>query len=191
MASSAPGTTTGTSHSRVIFTDLIGTAIEFCGFYIYATTAALITGPVLFPRGPATTQALSTFVTFGTTFVVQPIDSLLFGYFGDHIGRKSALMASLLVMDISTTPIGLIPGYGSIGTPAPIPLCILHFNQGIGLDGEWGGTALLITGNAPTGECTWFGIFPQLSPSIGFLASSGLLFGLAIALSSEQLRSWG
>ena len=191
MVPSAPDTATETSRSRIVFASFIGTAIEFYDFYVYATAAALVIGPVFFPHGSATAQALSAFVTFGIAFIARPIGSFLFGHFGDRIGRKSTLVASLLVMGISTTLIGLVPGYDSIGTLAPVLLCVLRFGQGIGLGGEWGGAALLATENAPAGKRAWFGMFPQLGPSVGFLASNGLFFGLAIALSDEQFRSWG
>lgn len=146
---------------------------------------------MFFPRGSATAQALSAFITFGIAFIARPIGSFLFGHFGDRIGRKSTLVASLLVMGISTTLIGLVPGYDAIGGLAPVLLCILRFGQGIGLGGEWGGAALLATENAPEGKRAWFGMFPQLGPSVGFLASNGLFFGLALSLSDEQFRSWG
>ncbi|MFL9872932.1 MFS transporter [Paraburkholderia megapolitana] len=179
------------SASRVIFASFIGTAIEFYDFYVYAAAAALVIGPVFFPHGSATAQALSAFVTFGIAFIARPIGSFLFGHFGDRIGRKSTLVASLLVMGLSTTLIGFVPGYDSIGSLAPILLCVLRFGQGIGLGGEWGGAALLATENAPAGKRGWFGMFPQLGPSVGFLASNGLFFGLALTLSDEQFRSWG
>jgi metabolite-proton symporter len=179
------------SNARIIFASFIGTAIEFYDFYVYATAAALVIGPVFFPHGSATAQALSAFVTFGIAFVARPIGSFLFGHFGDRIGRKSTLVASLLVMGLSTTLIGFVPGYDAIGSLAPILLCVLRFGQGIGLGGEWGGAALLATENAPAGKRGWFGMFPQLGPSIGFLASNGLFFALSLSLSDEQFRSWG
>ncbi|WP_347557733.1 MFS transporter [Robbsia sp. KACC 23696] len=178
-------------HARVIFASFIGTAIEFYDFYVYATAAALVIGPVFFPHGSATAQALSAFVTFGIAFIARPIGAFLFGHFGDRIGRKSTLVASLLVMGVSTTLIGLVPGYDSIGSLAPILLCLLRFGQGIGLGGEWGGAALLATENAPDGKRGWYGMFPQLGPSIGFLASNGLFFALTMTLSDAQFRSWG
>ncbi|RKP50752.1 MFS transporter [Trinickia fusca] len=179
------------SRSRIVFASFIGTAIEFYDFYVYATAAALVIGPVFFPHGSATAQALSAFVTFGIAFIARPIGSFLFGHFGDRIGRKSTLVASLLVMGVSTTLIGFVPGYDAIGSLAPVLLCILRFGQGIGLGGEWGGAALLATENAPAGRRAWFGMFPQLGPSVGFLAANGLFFGLALALTDEQFRSWG
>ena len=179
------------SRARIVFASFIGTAIEFYDFYVYATAAALVIGPVFFPHGSAMAQALSAFVTFGIAFVARPIGSFLFGHFGDRIGRKSTLVASLLVMGLSTTLIGFLPGYDAIGSLAPVLLCILRFGQGIGLGGEWGGAALLATENAPAGRRGWFGMFPQLGPSVGFLASNGLFFTLALTLSDAQFRSWG
>ncbi|AEG67954.1 MFS transporter [Ralstonia solanacearum] len=191
MAAPATDTANRTGRARIVFASFIGTAIEFYDFYVYATAAALVIGPVFFPHGSATAQALSAFITFGIAFVARPIGSFLFGHFGDRIGRKSTLVASLLVMGISTTLIGLVPGYDAIGSLAPVLLCILRFGQGIGLGGEWGGAALLATENAPEGKRAWFGMFPQLGPSVGFLASNGLFFGLALSLSDAQFRSWG
>ncbi|MHA6822744.1 MFS transporter [Ralstonia pseudosolanacearum] len=191
MTAPAADTANGASRARIVFASFIGTAIEFYDFYVYATAAALVIGPVFFPRGSATAQALSAFITFGIAFIARPIGSFLFGHFGDRIGRKSTLVASLLVMGISTTLIGLVPGYDAIGGLAPVLLCILRFGQGIGLGGEWGGAALLATENAPEGKRAWFGMFPQLGPSVGFLASNGLFFSLALSLSDEQFRSWG
>lgn len=181
----------GASPARIIFASFIGTAIEFYDFYVYATAAALVIGPVFFPHSSPAAQALSAFVTFGIAFIARPIGAFLFGHFGDRIGRKATLVASLLMMGVSTTLIGVLPGYDSIGGLAPILLCVLRFGQGIGLGGEWGGAALLATENAPEGRRGWFGMFPQLGPSIGFLLSNGLFFGLALGLSDADFRSWG
>lgn len=179
------------STTRVAVASFIGTAIEFYDFYVYATAAALVIGPVFFPQTSGTAQALSAFITFGIAFLARPLGSALFGHFGDRIGRKSTLVASLLLMGISTTLIGLLPGYDSIGAWAPILLCVLRFGQGLGLGGEWGGAALLATENAPKGRRAWFGMFPQMGPSIGFLAANGLFLCLAMLLSDEQFRAWG
>ncbi|WP_287028599.1 MFS transporter [Pseudomonas sp. UBA6310] len=179
------------STARVAVASLIGTAIEFYDFYIYATAAALVIGPVFFPQTSGTAQALSAFITFGIAFLARPLGSALFGHFGDRIGRKSTLVASLLLMGLSTTLIGLLPGYDAIGAWAPILLCMLRFGQGLGLGGEWGGAALLATENAPKHRRAWFGMFPQMGPSIGFLAANGLFLTLAMTLSEEQFRAWG
>ena len=179
------------SPTRVATASFIGTAIEFYDFYVYATAAALVIGPVFFPSESGTAQMLAAFLTFGIAFIARPIGSALFGHFGDRIGRKSTLVASLLLMGVSTTLIGVLPGYASIGVWAPIALCLLRFGQGLGLGGEWGGAALLATENAPPGKRGWYGMFPQLGPSIGFLAANGLFLGLALLLSDEQFRDWG
>ena len=179
------------SPARVATASFIGTAIEFYDFYVYATAAALVIGPVFFPSGSGTAQMLAAFLTFGIAFLARPLGSALFGHFGDRIGRKSTLVASLLLMGVSTTAIGVLPGYDSIGVWAPIILCLLRFGQGLGLGGEWGGAALLATENAPEGKRAWFGMFPQLGPSIGFLAANGLFLTLALLLSDEQFREWG
>ncbi|MFV3304021.1 MFS transporter [Pseudomonas sp. NY15181] len=179
------------STTRVAVASFIGTAIEFYDFYVYATAAALVIGPVFFPQTSGTAQALSAFLTFGIAFLARPLGSALFGHFGDRIGRKSTLVASLLLMGVSTTLIGLLPGYDSIGAWAPVLLCVLRFGQGLGLGGEWGGAALLATENAPKGRRAWFGMFPQMGPSIGFLAANGLFLCLAMLLSEEQFRAWG
>ena len=179
------------STARVATASFIGTAIEFYDFYVYATAAALVIGPVFFPQTSGTAQMLSAFLTFGIAFLARPLGSFLFGHFGDRVGRKSTLVASLLLMGVCTTLIGVLPGYATIGAWAPILLCVLRFGQGLGLGGEWGGAALLATENAPKGKRAWFGMFPQLGPSIGFLAANGLFLALALTLSDEQFRSWG
>jgi len=179
------------STTRVAVASFIGTAIEFFDFYIFATAAALVIGPIFFPKASSSAQALNAFVTFGIAFLARPVGSALFGHFGDRVGRKSTLVASLLVMGVSTTLIGCLPGYASLGILAPILLCVLRIGQGIGVGGEWGGAALLATENAPAGKRGWYGMFPQLGPSIGFLCANGLFFGLALWLSDHQFKSWG
>lgn len=179
------------SAARVATASFIGTAIEFYDFYVYATAAALVIGPVFFPQTSGTAQMLSAFLTFGIAFLARPLGSALFGHFGDRVGRKSTLVASLLLMGVCTTLIGVLPGYDSIGAWAPVLLCLLRFGQGLGLGGEWGGAALLATENAPKGKRAWFGMFPQLGPSIGFLAANGLFLGLALGLDDQQFRDWG
>ncbi|MCO8166048.1 MHS family MFS transporter [Pseudomonas sp. 21LCFQ010] len=179
------------SATRVATASFIGTAIEFYDFYVYATAAALVIGPVFFPQTSGTAQMLGAFLSFGIAFLARPLGSALFGHFGDRIGRKSTLVASLLLMGVCTTLIGVLPGYASIGVWAPILLCLLRFGQGLGLGGEWGGAALLATENAPKGKRAWFGMFPQLGPSIGFLAANGLFLTLAVVLDDQQFREWG
>ncbi len=190
-STSTPSDAPRNSTASVVVASFIGTAIEFFDFYIFATAAALVIGPAFFPKASATAQALNAFVTFGIAFLARPLGSALFGHFGDRIGRKSTLVASLLVMGLSTTLIGFLPDYDSIGTLAPVLLCLLRFGQGIGLGGEWGGAALLAAENAPAGKRGWFGMFPQMGPSVGFLCANGLFFGLALWLNDDQFKNWG
>lgn len=136
------------STRRVALASFVGTAIEFYDFYIYGMAVALVIGPVFFPQSDPSAQSLNAFLTFGVAFLARPLGAALFGHFGDRVGRKVTLVASLLVMGISTMLIGLLPGYDSIGWTAPLLLCLLRFGQGIGLGGEWGGAALLATENA-------------------------------------------
>ena len=176
---------------RIAIASFIGTAIEFYDFYIYGMAASLVIGPVFFPGEAASSQALSAFLTFAVAFLTRPLGAILFGHYGDRIGRKATLVTSLLVMGISTTLIGFLPSYAQIGVWAPILLCVLRFCQGIGLGGEWGGAALLATENAPEGRRGWYGMFPQLGPPVGFLLATGSFLGLSHSLNDQQFIDWG
>ncbi len=179
------------SITRIAVASFIGTTIEFYDFYIYGMAAALVIGPVFFPGDSAATQALSSFLTFAVAFLTRPLGAMIFGHFGDRKGRKSTLVASLLVMGISTTLIGVLPGYNTIGVSAPVLLCLLRFAQGIGLGGEWGGAALLATENAKQGQRGWYGMFPQLGPPVGFLCATTSFLLLTHLLSDEEFMEWG
>ncbi|MBK9162120.1 MAG: MHS family MFS transporter [Nitrosomonadales bacterium] len=179
------------STTRIAFASFIGTAIEFYDFYIYGLAVAMVIGPIFFPNSDPAVQALNAFLTFGIAFLARPFGALLFGHFGDRIGRKTTLVASLLVMGISTTLIGVLPSYEMVGWTAPLLLCLLRFGQGIGLGGEWGGAALLAAEYAPKGKRGWFGMFPQLGPPVGFLFAVGSFLLLANTLDDAQFREWG
>ncbi len=183
----APANSTG----RIVVASFIGTAIEFYDFYVYATATALVFGHLFFPKESASASQLLSFATFSIAFIARPLGSALFGHFGDRIGRKSTLVASLMIMGVSTTLVGLLPTYETIGLVAPVVLCILRFGQGIGLGGEWGGAALLAVENAPPEKRAWFGMFPQLGAPVGFIAANGLFLALAATLDDGQFRSWG
>ncbi|WP_313470962.1 MFS transporter [Atlantibacter hermannii] len=179
------------SRSKVVVASLIGTAIEFFDFYIYATAAVIVFPHIFFPQGDPTAATLQSLATFAIAFVARPIGSAVFGHFGDRVGRKATLVASLLTMGISTVVIGLLPGYESIGMMAPLLLALARFGQGLGLGGEWGGAALLATENAPAGKRALYGSFPQLGAPIGFFFANGTFLLLSWALTDEQFMSWG
>ena len=176
---------------RVALASFIGTAIEFYDFYIYGMAAALVIGPVFFPEGNTPTQVLSAFLTFSVAFLTRPLGAMIFGHFGDRVGRKTTLVSSLLVMGISTLLIGCLPGYATIGVWAPVLLCLCRFGQGIGLGGEWGGAALFATENAPKGQRGVYGMFPQLGPPVGFLLATGSFLLLTYFLTEHEFKSWG
>jgi MFS family permease len=170
---------------------LVGTAVEFYDFYIYATAAALVFGPLFFPAEEPGLQLLLSYASFSVAFFARPVGAVAFGHFGDRIGRKSTLVASLLIMGVSTFLIAFLPTYAMIGWLAPALLCLLRFGQGFGLGGEWGGAALLAVENAPPGWRARYGMFPQLGAPVGFIASNGIFLLLGAALSEQQFRDWG
>lgn len=183
--------TATTSHKRVLTASLVGTAVEFYDFYVYATAAALVFGPLFFPSDEPGLQLLLSYASFSVAFFARPLGAIAFGHFGDRIGRKSTLVASLLIMGLSTFLIAFLPPYEVIGWVAPALLCLLRFGQGFGLGGEWGGAALLATEHAPPGKAGRYGIFPQLGAPVGFIASNGLFLLLGLWLSDADFKDWG
>jgi metabolite-proton symporter len=179
------------SHRRVLTASLVGTAVEFYDFYIYATAASLVFGPLFFPEASPSSQLMSAYATFAIAFFARPLGASVFGHFGDRIGRKSTLVASLLTMGLSTVAIAFLPTYAMVGWVAPALLCLLRFGQGFGLGGEWGGAALLAVENAPPGWRARFGMFPQLGAPVGFIAANGLFLLLGLWLTPEQFQAWG
>ncbi|WP_041864753.1 MFS transporter [Sphingomonas sp. MM-1] len=179
------------STRRVLGASLIGTAVEFYDFYIYATAASLVFGPLFFPAADPGIQLLAAYASLAVAFIARPVGAVAFGHFGDRIGRKSTLVASLLIMGGSTMAIAFLPTYQSIGWVAPALLCLLRFGQGFGLGGEWGGAALLAVENAPPGWKARFGMAPQLGAPVGFIAANGLFLLLGLILSPDQFRAWG
>ena len=179
------------SRGKVIVASLIGTAIEFFDFYIYATAAVIVFPHIFFPQGDPTAATLQSLATFAIAFIARPIGSALFGHFGDRVGRKVTLVASLLTMGVSTVVIGLLPTYATIGVFAPLLLALARFGQGLGLGGEWGGAALLATENAPPKKRALYGSFPQLGAPIGFFFANGMFLLLSWLLTDEQFIAWG
>ena len=179
------------SSFRILIASLAGTTIEFFDFYIYATAAVLVFPQMFFPNSNPTAGTLESLATFALAFFARPVGSALFGHFGDRIGRKATLVASLMTMGICTVAIGLLPGYVSIGVAAPLLLCIFRFGQGVGLGGEWGGAVLLATENAPEGKKAWYGMFPQLGAPLGFILSSGVFLIITNVYSKQQFFTMG
>ncbi len=191
MATLAQSVSVYRQNARVLLASLVGTAVEFYDFYIYATAAALVFGPLFFPASDPATQLLASYASLGVAFIARPVGASLFGHFGDRIGRKSTLVASLLLMGGSTLLIAFLPTYRDAGWLAPLLLCLLRFGQGLGLGGEWGGAALLAVENAPDGHHARFGMFPQLGAPVGFIAANGLFLLLGWLLTDEQFLEWG
>ncbi|MBT9383148.1 MHS family MFS transporter [Pseudooceanicola sp. CBS1P-1] len=177
--------------SRVLLASLIGTTIEFFDFYVYATAAVLIFPHLFFSGEDATTALLASFATFSVAFFARPFGALVFGHFGDRVGRKTTLVAALVTMGASTVIIGLLPTYDSIGIIAPALLALCRFGQGFGLGGEWGGAVLIATENAPEGKKSWYGMFPQLGAPVGLFLSSGLFAVMLGFMSREDMLAWG
>lgn len=172
-----------TSVRKVAIASGIGTTIEFYDFFIYGTAAALVFPTVFFPALGATAGTVASFATFAVAFIARPAGAVLFGHFGDRIGRKKTLITTLLLMGISTFVIGLLPGAETIGVAAPIILVLLRFGQGFAVGGEWAGATLLTAEYAPSAKRGFYGMFPQLGPSAAFILSSatflvtGAVFG--------------
>lgn len=179
------------STRRILFASLAGTTIEFFDFYIYATAAVLVFPTQFFPKSDPTSAVLESLATFALAFFARPFGSALFGHFGDRIGRKATLVASLMTMGVSTVCIGLLPNYAAIGMLAPALLAIFRFGQGLGLGGEWGGAVLLATENAAPHQRAWFGMFPQLGAPLGFILSAGTFLLMSSIFTDAQFLSFG
>lgn len=186
----AASTPTVNTPRQILVASLIGTAIEFFDFYIYATASVLVFPRLFFPSSDPATATLASLATFAIAFVARPVGSALFGHFGDRVGRKATLVAALLTMGVSTVAIGLVPGYDTIGLAAPALLALCRFGQGLGLGGEWGGAILLATENAPPGKRAWYGMFPQLGAPIGFFFSGASFLLISRLVSEEQFLAW-
>lgn len=186
---SNPDTVNSLKH--VLFGSLIGTTIEFFDFYIYANAAVLVFPQLFFPGSDSTISTIESLATFSIAFFARPIGSVVFGHYGDKIGRKTTLVVALLTMGISTVAIGFLPTYASIGITAPLLLMLFRFGQGLGLGGEWGGAVLLAIENAPPGKRAWYGMFPQLGAPIGLLLSGGTFLLLSDTLTEEQFFDYG
>ena len=176
---------------KVALTALAGTSIEWYDFFLYGAAAALVFPSVFFGEiEPATAYILS-FLTFAAGFIARPVGGIIFGHFGDRIGRKRTLVMALLLMGISSTLIGLLPPYAMIGVAAPILLTLLRFAQGLAIGGQWGGAMLLVTESAPDDKRGYYGAFAQAGAPVGvILANLAFIFTSAL-VSEEFFMTWG
>lgn len=180
------------SVKTVIAASMVGTTIEFYDFYAYGTAAANYFPHLFFSdKTNPTVALLVSLVTFAVAFIARPVGSLIFGHFGDKMGRKTTLVVSLLTMGIATFLIGCLPTYSQVGIWAVVILCLCRFVQGIGLGGEWSGAALVATENAPANKRALYGSFPELGAPIGFFLSNGTYFVLESFNDQNAMLAWG
>ncbi|MCE7010229.1 MHS family MFS transporter [Kibdelosporangium philippinense] len=166
-------------------------SIEWYDFFIYATAAALVFGKVFFPGVSPVSAILASFATFGVGFAARPLGGVVFGHFGDKLGRKPMLVASLLLMAVSTTLIGLLPTYATIGVFAPFALVLLRICQGLAIGGQWGGAMLLAIESAPPGKRGLYGSFAQVGVPIGMVLGNTVFLVVAAFVSPAQFDAWG
>src|SRR5215203_6621554 len=180
-----------TSIRQVAGASLLGTTIEWYDFFLYVTAVPLVFNRVFFPEFEPLVGTLLGYSTNAVAFVARPIGGAVFGHFGDRIGRKSMLVATLLLMGIATAAIGCLPTYAQIGVAAPILLILLRFLQGLGLGGEWGGAVLMAVEHSPEGRRGFYGSFPQMGIPAGVILSSLIFLVLTASLTNEQFLAWG
>lgn len=176
---------------KVAVASAIGTTVEWYDYFIYASAAALVFGPLFFPTFEPLAGTLASFGTFAVGFLARPLGGVVFGHLGDRIGRKTMLVISLLIMGFATFAIGLLPAYASIGIAAPILLIVLRLLQGFAVGGEWGGAVLMTIEHAPREKRGFYGSFPQLGKAAGIILANLTFLGIVAALSEEQFAAWG
>lgn len=179
-----------TSITQVAIASFIGTAIEWYDFFLYGTAAALIFNKLFFPTFDPLSGTLAAFGTYAVGFVARPLGGIVFGHYGDKVGRKAMLSLTLLLMGVATFCIGLLPTYATIGPWAPMLLIFLRILQGFGVGGEWGGAVLMAVEHAPAGRRGFYGSWPQVGVPAGLLLSTSA-FSAVSTLPEEQLLSWG
>ncbi len=179
-----------TSIRQVGVAAFIGAMIEWYDFFLYGLAAAVVFNQLFFPSEEPLAGTLVAFATFGVGFFFRPVGGIIFGHYGDKLGRKTILVLTLLIMGVATFLIGLLPSYGAIGILAPILLVVLRICQGIGVGGEWGGAALMVVEHAPGEKRGFYGSWPQMGSSAGLLLATGL-FTAVSSLPEEQFLAWG
>src|SRR5579862_5499507 len=175
---------------RVILSSLIGATIEWYDFFLYGVVAGIVFNKLYFPGTDPVVSTLLAYTTFAVGFVARPVGGVIFGHFGDRIGRKSVLVMTLMIMGVATFLIGLIPTYESIGVWAPLLLLLMRILQGLGLGGEWGGAVLMAFEYAPPNRRGFFASIPQIGLAIGLCLASGMV-ALLSSLPEDQFLRWG
>ena len=188
---SADRTSQPQSVRKVVVARLIGTSLEWYDFFLYGSAAALVFNKLFFPDADPLTGTLLAFATSATGFVARPIGGVVFGHYGDKLGRKTVLVVTLLVMGIATFLIGLLPTYAAIGVAAPILLVVLRIVQGLGLGGEWGGAVLMSLEHGQPDRRGWNASWPQVGVPAGNLLAAGVLGIMSALLSDAAFESWG
>ena len=176
---------------RVVISALVGASIEWYDFFLYGVVAGIVFSKLYFPGSDPVVSTLLAYTTFAVGFVTRPLGGVIFGHFGDKIGRKSMLVMTLMIMGVATFLIGLLPTYSQIGVAAPLLLLLLRVLQGIGLGGEWGGAVLMAYEYAPKHKRGFYASLPQVGLAIGLCLSSGVVALLSSLLTDEQFLSWG
>jgi MFS family permease len=177
---------------RVAMTSLAGTSIEWYDFFLYGTAAAVIFPKAFFPQDlPTMVLLIISFSTLAVGFLARPLGGIIFGHFGDRIGRKRTLVVALMMMGIATTLIGFLPTYASIGIAAPLLLVALRFIQGLAIGGQWGGAMLLVTESAPAEQRGWYGAYAQAGAPMGVILANLAFIGVSSSMSDEAFLAWG
>lgn len=179
------------SMRKVALTALAGTSIEWYDFFLYATAAALVFPSSFFPDSSPTIGLILSFGTFAFGFIARPLGGVLFGHFGDRIGRKKTLVIALVMMGIASTLIGLLPTYATIGIAAPILLSLLRFAQGLAIGGQWGGAMLLVTESAPADQRGYYGAYAQAGAPVGVILANLAFILISATVSEEFFMTWG
>ena len=176
---------------KVALTALAGTSIEWYDFFLYGAAAALIFPTAFFGEIPESTALILSLLTFAAGFIARPIGGIIFGHFGDKIGRKKTLIIALILMGVASTLIGLLPTYAMIGVAAPILLTLLRFAQGLAIGGQWGGAMLLVTESAPVNQRGFYGAYAQAGVPIGVILANLAYIIIGALVSDEAFFSWG
>ncbi|GAB2488483.1 MFS transporter [Comamonas humi] len=190
MASTSPGTDPRVIR-KVVTSAIVGATIEWYDFFLYGVVAGIVFNKLYFPSDDPLISTLLAYTTFAVGFVTRPLGGVIFGHFGDKIGRKSMLVMTLMIMGVATFLIGLVPTYAQIGVGAPILLLLLRVAQGIGLGGEWGGAVLMAYEYAPPEKRGFYASLPQIGLALGLFMASGVVGLLSWLLTDEQFMAWG